>query len=420
LQISIVVITLIPTRIIFDTIIMDFELFSPSLCGVTVGTTIISCPNCRDVPQHDINSPRTCWQCVCGGCKEYHQKECDERQLTRFIIRLGSLQYELAHMFRAKTMIGVIETWKDVKSFEALGGLPGRLIFWRECSKPSSIDPPVRENLPAKVKAQACSVENCVHAISTVSPSLAYWVEGMPLRIRELNFEPNPAKLVVLQRLKQENYQTPAVVHSVLVVLPEADCLQSSGGINSPQLEEVWAHGHVFDPTHWQYDFPVNCETTSDYLWNKTKESQHNRVFPFGRSYGIHESEREEDPEVWAHVREVALRALHETVFKETQRMGGRQALFEAESHQVFLQKQSELTKAARVAVREARVLADTILFGPHRHASVDEFCNQGCFDDMRRQFRRLANDIGGDGHRVVMAAFGRMRQDKVGYAKKY
>jgi hypothetical protein len=97
-----------------------------------------------------------------------------------------------------------------------------------------------------------------------------------------------------------------------------------------------------------------------------------------------------------------------------------RRAIFEAESHQLFLQKQSELTKAARLAVREARVLADTILFGPHRHASVDEFCNQGCFDDMRHQFRKLANDIGGEGHRVVMAAFGRMRRDKVSYPKKY
>ena len=398
---------------------MDFELFQPSLCGVTLGTTIVSCPNCRDVPQHDINSPRTCWQCVCGGCNAYHQKECEERQLARFIIRLGSLQYELAQMFRAETMIAVVETWRDMECFERFGGLPGRLIIWKECSKPSLIEPPLRKNLPTKVKVQACSVENCVHAISTVSPSLAYWVEGMPLKIRELHFVPNPTKLVVLQRLNHEKHQEPATMHSVLVVLPGSDDIEPRSMANGPQLEEIWARGYIFDPTHWQYGFPLNCETTSDYLWNKCKESRHNEVFPFGRSYGTHELEREEDMEPWGQIREVYLRALHEAVFQEAQRMGGRQAMIGAESHEAFLQRQSEFMKATRLAVQDARIMTDDILFGEHEHTSSDNFCNQTCLEDMKRQFQNLADEIGGEGHGVLMAAFERIRQDKASDSKK-
>jgi hypothetical protein len=322
-------------------------------------------------------------------------------------------------MFRAETMVAVIETWRDMERFEGLGGLPGRLIVWRECSKPSLLDPPIRENLPTKVKVQACSVENCIHAMSTVSPSLAYWVEGMPLKIRELNFVPNPAKLVVLQRHNHDTYQTPAIVHSVLVVLPEGGDAQPRRTVNAPRLEEIWAKGHIFDPTHWQYDFPLNCETTSDYLWNKSKESQHNEVFPFGRSYGIHEFEREEDMEPWGHVREVCLRALHEAVFREAKRMGGRRAIFEAGSHEAFLQRQNEFMEAARRAVQDARIMADDVLFGPHEHTSSDAFCNRGCFEDMKRRFRTLADEIGGEGHEVLMAVFGRMRQDKVSHLKK-
>jgi hypothetical protein len=170
----------------------------------------------------------------------------------------------------------------------------------------------------------------------------------MPLKIRELNFVPNPAKHVVLQRTNQDRYQTPATVHSVLVIVPGRDDARPSSKVVAPRLEEIWAEGHILDATHWQYDFPVNCEITSDYLWNKTKESQHNRVFPFGRSYGIHEFEKEENPEPWGHVREVCLRALHNAVYKEVQRLGDRRALFEASSHEMFLQRQSEFMAATR------------------------------------------------------------------------
>jgi hypothetical protein len=38
----------------------------------------------------------------------------------------------------------------------------------------------------------------------------------------------------------------------------------------------------------------------------------------------------------------------------------------------------------------------------------------------MKRRFRMLADGIGGEGHKVLMAAFGRIRQDKVGLPREY
>ena len=146
-----------------------------SRCGVFRGTVPGSCPQCRDVPEADIDSHLTSWACLCGGCHAYHTPLCRRRQSVRAITRLISLQQVLFSEFRVATMRSVTVGYRDVVFPD---GVSGRVIYYKHCSAPAAIEPVFVAGLPEDVKIQACCVEGCVMAIGVTAPLLAWWVEG--------------------------------------------------------------------------------------------------------------------------------------------------------------------------------------------------------------------------------------------------
>jgi hypothetical protein len=127
------------------------------------------------VPDSDIDSARTSWQCFCGGCETNHKQQCERRRIIRTISRLISLQEEIAKVFRAELSMVVHYAFRDEPR---RGGVDGRIIYYTHGERPTHQDAPFGLGLKEEVKAQACSVDFCVGAISCTSPILAWLTEG--------------------------------------------------------------------------------------------------------------------------------------------------------------------------------------------------------------------------------------------------
>ncbi|KAF2125203.1 hypothetical protein P153DRAFT_390052 [Dothidotthia symphoricarpi CBS 119687] len=385
-------------------------LFDSPPCGVTQSDTPTCCPDCRDVPESDINSTRSSWLCPCDSGCDHHQRLCKQRHSARTVIRLASLQYELAMVFRSETMPGVVEDYMNVHPSAGFfkDKLPARILNWRSVERPAAEDPPIPAHLPEQVRLQAGSVENCINAISTTSPALAYWTEGMALKIQEAHVIPNPVKHIVLQHVDEDEFQRPADLHTIIVISPDNDNKEDTNSTwgQGCTLGEIWGdEGRVFDATHPQYDFDINCQKTSDYVWYKVMPEQKGHfVTPFGRCLRMHEEDRDKSPNVITRAnalsRELGIRALNKAVYCETERLGGRQNLFETCSHEVFLQNQRQLVDAVREETRKARATVDEVAF---RYGSVDQ---------IEAALRLLLEKHESEEHQILMAAFEKRQRE--------
>lgn len=162
---------------------------STILCGMTASRTFLfnTCRKCRDVPKGDINSALTNWVCSCGRCWKVHQAEggdCEQRRLKRTVVRLAAFQCRLAELFNTLTYLRVVDGYQHPASFErrygpGLPAHPTRVLYRRSARRPASQETPIAMTLPDEIRRQAASVENCVGAIMSLSPALAWLTRGM-------------------------------------------------------------------------------------------------------------------------------------------------------------------------------------------------------------------------------------------------
>lgn len=325
---------------------------------------------------------------------------------------MASLQHQLALVSRAEMMTAVVESHMNVSPSAPLlksifnDNLPARILYWRDFSLTAAEDPPIAVHLPEEVKVQAASVENCIHAISTTCSALAYWAEGMALKIREVDFVPNPVKHILLQKEDDDNFRRPADLHTVLVISPETgkEEILDLNRKQGCQLAEIWDDdGRVLDATYPQYGYDVNCQKTSDYTWHKTKpEVPGHSVNPFGRCFQIHQDELVRTScvttRVHALLRELGIQAMNNIVYCETERLGGPQGFLKSCSHEVFLQNQLHLVNAVRQGLKKARASADQLAFS--------------CTSDEQKEvaLQSLVAEGMTEGHQVLMAAFDKRR----------
>jgi len=145
---------------------------------VTSGT----CPECRDMPEGDINSPLTNWVYTDQRCLEAHQSfgDCKQRQLTRTVARLANLQYRLASIFNSLTLTGVVEGYADCPAgLQGCTSHPTQVLYIKFQRTAAAQEMPIARNLPLEVQKQAASVENCVAAICWLTPALAWLTKGL-------------------------------------------------------------------------------------------------------------------------------------------------------------------------------------------------------------------------------------------------
>ncbi|KAF1843241.1 uncharacterized protein K460DRAFT_418344 [Cucurbitaria berberidis CBS 394.84] len=344
---------------------------NPYGCGSFPGTSPESCPNCRDVPDSDIDSTRTSWQCLCGGwCYDHHQIECDRRQISRTIVRLVSLQQKLALVISAATMMKVIYSYSD----DPLECFPlDQFIYYKDWSQSAFPEPPFVEGIPEEVKIQACCVENCFFAIATTSPSLAWLVEGMPIKLQEFNAVGNPTKRIAFWRMSATKRDRLSELHTALVMAPDTaeDRNAKSTWEIGPQLVGLWggAGARVSDATFPQFAFDRNCHTTADYLREKVREYNHPTVLPFGfciMKHWLYMGQADAiDYRIGAYVREAGTIMANNAVHRETEKLGGRWRFLVQSDHRRFVDSCQQLVMAVEQDLKQLRTEVDKVFF-PH------------------------------------------------------
>lgn len=152
-------------------------------CGVVAASSSFSpsiiCPQCREVPEGDINSTRSHWICTCGQCWVQHTAAdgvCKQRQLKRAIVRLASVCYCLTSQVREVTFpLGVEGCWRLEHEDSSTRGYVFLVRAPEVIAAPRSRFP---DNMPESIKKRAVAYENCVGAVCCMTPAMAWLTEG--------------------------------------------------------------------------------------------------------------------------------------------------------------------------------------------------------------------------------------------------
>lgn len=373
-------------------------------CGAFEGTSPNACPHCRDVPEADIDSPRTSWGCFCGGgCYKDHQEQCNRRQIQRTIVRIVSLQYDLA-------LVLTVFDYNDVPQSDARSF---RTIFVR-CPQPR--ERTLKGGLPEEVKVQACCIENCVDAVATTAPILAWLIEGTVIKqpldgasnnfrygnqAREINVKPKPTASIAMHNVETGNAQHRASIHTILFIEPDtAEQKQNAGssedmsqGLHTPRHED----GRVSDPTFPQYGYDRNCHRISDYLREKTDNEPYQDL-RLGFCSRQHDEKMKDEASdgsrIKAHVQDAAIRTVNSTVYREVQARGGPRGFLFQSSHEAFQRNHQHLIDTAGADLRQLRADIDRELF------------TRRSFVAMLPEIQRISQTHTSDGHDKIISAF--------------
>lgn len=166
---------------------MERQTFHETIhCDVIGSETFLPtiCTKCRDVPEGDIDSALINWVCSCGRCWKVHQAEdgdCEKRRLRRTVVRLVDFQYRFAELVNSLTLLEVVDGYQYPAGFEkrrAFPAHPTRVLYKRDARSPAAQEAPIAMTLPVEMKKQAAAVENCVGAVASLSPTLAWLTKG--------------------------------------------------------------------------------------------------------------------------------------------------------------------------------------------------------------------------------------------------
>jgi hypothetical protein len=138
----------------------------------------------KTVPEGDIDSALTNWVCSCGRCWKVHQAkdgDCEKRRMKRTVARLGDFQYRFTELVNSLTLLEVVDGYQYPAGFEKRRVFPAhltRVLYKRDARSPAAQEAPIAMTLPVEMRKQAAAVENCVGAVVSLSPALAWLTKG--------------------------------------------------------------------------------------------------------------------------------------------------------------------------------------------------------------------------------------------------
>ncbi|KAF2877305.1 hypothetical protein BDV95DRAFT_644369 [Massariosphaeria phaeospora] len=216
----------------------------------------VSCRHCLDVPDVDLRSTRTNVQYCSPDCqqidKKTHHSICTERQEIRRIARFASL-YD--HIF-------------DVERMTMFDGVVQRA-----------------EILPGGRREFQFRDRHCINAITVTTPLLAYLLEGLSLKIEEVDVTPPDPHRITLWHVSNDSTMRCVRAHLHTVVTLQRISPPSLSPQSNPRSNERV----VLDASAPQYGQPQVLTTWRGFCRNRRQNSTGLYSEPFGFHYDQHE-----------------------------------------------------------------------------------------------------------------------------------